>query len=83
MVTFAYCASLKETFDLDQPLSSRAVFTSVVLAQIPAGASIGTSLSVREAITPSHITTVQTGSRVWKTRACRMQKRTLIVQRHG
>lgn len=60
IVTFVYRVCWKETFDLDQPLTSLGVFTSVVMAQIPAGASAGTSFSVQEGTSSRHITMVQT-----------------------
>jgi hypothetical protein len=61
IVTFVYRVCWKETFDLDQALNSHGVFTSVVLAQITAGASVGTSFSVQEETVSRDITMVQTG----------------------
>lgn len=60
IVTFVYRVCWKETFDLDQALTTHGVFTSVVMAQITAGASVGTSFSVQEG-TARDTTMVQTG----------------------
>lgn len=60
IVTFVYRVCWKETFDLDQALTTHGVFTSVVMAQMTAGASVGTSFSVQEG-TARDTTMVQTG----------------------
>lgn len=61
IVTFVYRVYWKETFDLDQALTSHGVFTSVVMAQFTAGASVETSFSVQEGTVSRDIMTVQTG----------------------
>jgi hypothetical protein len=61
IVTFVYRIYWKETFDLDPPLTSHGVFTSVVIAQVTAGASVGTSFSVQEGTASRSIIMIQTG----------------------
>lgn len=61
IVTFTYRVCWKETFDLDQSLTSHGVLTSVIMMQIPSSTNAGTSLSVQEGTASRQTMTVQNG----------------------
>lgn len=51
IVTFAYRTFWKETFDLDESVTSHGVFTTVVLAEMPCTTNSGASLTGEEGTT--------------------------------
>lgn len=61
IVTFAYRAFSKETFDLES-IASPGLFTSIVVTQHLSGTNAETSVSVAERTISRQIMTVQTGT---------------------
>lgn len=59
IVTFVYRVCWKETFDLDQPVTSRGVLTSVVFVQMPC-TNTGTSLGLEDGETVAEVMNAKT-----------------------